>query len=85
MRKFEYTVTDPEGLHARPAGALVRKAKQYVSRITVSANGRECDATRLMTLMAMCIRCGTLVTVSIEGDDEEVCEAEMKLFFEQNL
>lgn len=27
MKKFEYTITDPVGIHARPAGLLVKAAK----------------------------------------------------------
>ena len=70
MTEFDYIITDPIGLHARPAGMLVKKAKNYASRVTIAANGRECDATRLMSLMAMCIRTGAAVTVRIEGPDE---------------
>ena len=85
MTEFEYKITDTEGLHARPAGLLVKIAKSYESRITVLANGRECDATRLMALMAMCIKCGTLVRVCVEGGDEQACADEMEAFFKQNL
>ncbi len=85
MQKFEYTVTSPEGLHARPAGILVQKAKSCASHITISANGKECDATRLMALMAMCIKCGTTVTVTVEGDDESSCASEIEEFFRQNF
>ena len=85
MTEFSYTITDNAGLHARPAGLLVKKAKQYTSRITVAANGKECDAVRLMALMAMCIKCGTCISVRIEGGDEEVCAREMEAFFHENL
>lgn len=85
MVEFEYKITDGIGLHARPAGLLVREAKKYSSRITVSANGKESDATRLMSLMSMCIKCGTLVKVTVEGEDEQTCVAELKSFFENNL
>lgn len=85
MKEFEYKITDETGLHARPAGMIVKEAKKYSSRITLFANGKECEATRLMSLMAMCIKCGTIVRVSIEGDDELRCFEEMKKFFEQNL
>ena len=81
MKEFEYKITDPAGLHARPAGLLVKQAKNYSSRITVRANGKECDATRLMSLMAMCIKCGTAVKITVEGDDEETCAAELEKFF----
>ena len=85
MKEFEYTITDEIGLHARPAGLLVQKAKKYNSRITVIANGKECEATRLMALMAMCIKCGTLVKVTVEGEDEQTCATELEMFFKQNL
>lgn len=85
MKEFEYTITDEAGLHARPAGILVKEAKKYSSRITLSANGKECEATRLMSLMAMCIKCGTLVKVRVEGEDEQLCAEELKTFFENNL
>ena len=85
MKEFEYKITDAAGLHARPAGMLVKKAKEYTSRITVCANGKECEATRLMALMAMCIKCGTVVRVTVEGEDEQACAAETEAFFKQNL
>ena len=85
MKEFEYTVTDAVGLHARPAGMLVKEAKKYTSRITLFANGKQSDATRLMTLMAMCIKCGTPVRVTVEGDDEAVCAEALQSFFENNL
>lgn len=85
MKEFEYKITDAAGLHARPAGMLVKKAKEYSARITVCANGKECDATRLMSLMAMCIKCETVVKVTVEGEDEQTCVTEMEEFFKQNF
>ena len=85
MKEFSYTVTDEIGLHARPAGALVKEAKKYSSRIVLSANGRECEATRLMALMAMCVKCGTTVRVTVTGEDEERCAKELEAFFCGNL
>lgn len=64
---------------------MVQKAKQFQSRITVCANGKECEATRLMMLMSLCIKCGTAVQVRVEGADEEACAAAIREFFEQNL
>ena len=85
MKEFEYKIKDEIGLHARPAGLLVQKAKGYNSRIMICANGKECEATRLMALMAMCIKCGTTVRVTVNGEDEQTCAEEMEVFFQQNL
>ena len=35
MVEFQYTVKDPNGIHARPAGELVKYAKKFASSITV--------------------------------------------------
>lgn len=85
MKEFEYTIKDEAGLHARPAGMLVKEAKKYACRITLSANGKECDATRLMSLMAMCIKCGTTVRITVDGEDEQKCADELRAFFEYNF
>lgn len=85
MQHFDYVIRDEIGLHARPAGLLVQEARKYKSRITLSANGKTVEATRLMALMGMCVKCGTSVSVEIIGEDENSCAAALKAFFEQNL
>ena len=53
MKKFEYVITDEVGIHARPAGVLVKEAKKYESKIMVSANGKSAEATKLMAVMSL--------------------------------
>lgn len=36
MQKFSYVLTDAEGIHARPAGELVKQAKGYKSKVMIS-------------------------------------------------
>ena len=85
MKDFTFEIRDAAGLHARPAGALVKEAKKYQSRITLSANGKTASAGRLMALLSMGLRCGTAVRFEIEGEDEEECAAAVRAFAEQNL
>ena len=85
MQKFDYVIQAAVGLHARPAGMLVKEAKQWQSRITVTANGKQCEATKLMALMGLCVKSGATVTVEIDGEDEVACLAAMRSFFENNL
>lgn len=75
MREFEFTVKDPIGLHARPAGRLVKEASKFASRIVLEANGKSVEATHLLALMGMRIKSGTVVKVTVEGTDEEPCAA----------
>ena len=85
MKSFNYVITDEVGLHARPAGLLVKEAKKYASKVTVSAGGKNADATRLMAIMSMGVKQGTEVTVSVEGEDEDTAVAEIEKFFKENL
>ncbi len=85
MKSFEYTIKDELGLHARPAGMLVKAAKALDSEITVTKGEKSAGASRLMAIMGLCVKCGDTVTVTINGGDEEVTEAAMKKFFEENL
>lgn len=36
MKEFKYTITDPEGIHARPAGELVKVCKEFACKITLT-------------------------------------------------
>jgi len=85
MSKFEYTVTDPNGLHARPAGLLVKKAQSYANEITVECNGRSAGMKRLLSLMGMGIRCGDTVTVTVEGENAPIVAAELQTYLKENL
>lgn len=85
MTSFMITVGHESGMHARPAGELVKMARQFESRITVTANGKAAEATRLMALMALGINKGHRVQVCAEGIDETAACAAMKVFFETNL
>ena len=57
-------LADPEGLHARPAAALVRLAAGFDARVTV--NGA--DASSLLRIIALGLRHGEQVTVRAQGD-----------------
>lgn len=86
MKQFQYTVTDPMGIHARPAGILVKAAKALDSTITIAKeDGKSASATKLMAVMGLAIKAGNTVTITVEGGDEEAnCQA-MEKFFQENL
>lgn len=50
MKEFNYTITDPEGIHMRPAGELVKVAKQFESKITISRMVRWVTARKYLQL-----------------------------------
>ncbi|MBD5098822.1 MAG: HPr family phosphocarrier protein [Clostridiales bacterium] len=86
MKQFTYTITDPVGIHARPAGLLVKAAKALDSTITIAkADGKSAVAVKLMALMGLGIKQGETVTVTIEGGNEDANAAAMEQFFKENL
>ena len=85
MKSFEYTITDPVGIHARPAGILVKEVKKYSSTITIAKGEKSVNALKLMALMGMGIKQGDTVQVNVEGPDEDVAAAEIEAFFKANL
>ena len=85
MQQFSYVITDEIGIHARPAGMLVMVAKNFKSKITLNGKEKTADATKLMAVMSMGIKCGDTVEVSIEGEDEAAAAAALETFFKENL
>ena len=85
MKQFAYVITDPVGIHARPAGLLVKEAKQHESKIMLAKDGKSADATRMMSVMGLGVKCGDTLTVTVEGADEDAAVAAMQAFFQENL
>lgn len=85
MITFQYTIKDELGIHARPAGMLVKEAKKYESKIKIKKDSREVSASQLLGLMSLSVKCKDGITVIIEGSDEEIAAEKMKQFFEENL
>ena len=85
MKEFTYKIKDEVGIHARPAGYLAKKSKEFESIITIEKNGKKATASKLMAVMSLGVEQGDEVTVTIEGSDEEKALTEIKKFFEENL
>ncbi|MGN0774339.1 MAG: HPr family phosphocarrier protein [Candidatus Ventricola sp.] len=85
MIEFVYTIKDPVGIHARPAGLLSKEGRKYKSAITVEKDGTAVNVLKLMALMKLGVKCGETVTVRVEGEDEAVAGPAMEEFFKANL
>jgi phosphocarrier protein len=85
MKEFNYTIKDAVGIHARPAGQLVKLAKGLDSTITITKADKTVNVTQLMKLMGMGIKCGDTVNFKIEGGDEEASAKAIEDFMNANL
>lgn len=85
MKTFHYVIKDEVGIHARPAGELVKEAKKYASTITITKGDKSAVATKLMAVMSLGVKCGEEITVSVEGDDEDSTVEKIKTFLEETM
>lgn len=85
MRSITYVITDRVGIHARPAGIVVKEAQKYESEILVHRGEKQADAKKLMQLMALGVKGGEEINVSAKGPDEEAACAAMENVLKENL
>ena len=85
MKEFSYVITDREGIHARPAGLLVKAANRYASSITLAKGDKTGDAKRIFAVMGLAAKKGETLTVTVEGSDEAEAAAAIESFLKENL
>lgn len=85
MKTVEYTITDELGIHARPAGLLVKEAAKFASSIKIAGPKKEVDAKRIMGVMSLGVKQGDTVCLTIEGEDEAAAAAALEQFLKDNL
>lgn len=85
MQQCSYTIQDPYGMHARPAGQLFRMAREFECDVTIQCKGQSCSLKELMHLMALGIMQGDTVTVQAEGKNEVECIEKISQFLNANV
>ena len=85
MKEFTYTITDPEGIHARPAGLFVKAAAAYPCTVTIIKDGKEADAKRILGVMGLGVKQGQAITIRTDGDQEAEASEALEKFFKENL
>ena len=85
MVEFKYVITDPEGIHARPAGELVKAAKEFNSKISIEKDGKSGDCKKIFSIMALAVKSGNEVTITCVGDDEAAACERIQQFMKDNM
>ncbi len=86
MQKFNYTIKDESGIHARPAGIIVKEVKATGCTVMIEKEGKPAiDATRMMALMGLGIKCGETISVTVEGENEEAVAKQLEAFLADTL
>lgn len=85
MKKFTYQITDPQGIHARPAGMLVQEAHKFSSAILIHRADQRADTKRIFAVMSLAVKQGETVSLELSGSDEDAACAAMEAFFKEHL
>lgn len=85
MRSFIYTIKDEQGIHARPAGLIVKEAKTFRSEIILKRGNDMADLKKLFAVMGLAVKKGEEVTVTINGDDEDEAANNLESFIRINF
>lgn len=85
MKEFEYKIKDKFGIHARPAGLLVKEASKYQSSAIMECKGKTADGKKIFSVMSLGIKQNDEIKIKIDGPDENEAYEGIKSFFENNL
>ncbi|MEE1114732.1 MAG: HPr family phosphocarrier protein [Eubacterium sp.] len=85
MKTFTYVIKDEHGMHARPAGELVKLVKTLASKVTIVKDGKSANAKSTLAIMSLGAKQDSEVTFNIEGEDEEAAAAALEKFMTENL
>ncbi|MDB5008141.1 MAG: HPr family phosphocarrier protein [Mucilaginibacter sp.] len=81
----EYTITAPQGLHARPATTLIRLTKSFKSSISLKKADKVVRLNSMLNILSMGIKGGENISILIEGDDEISAADAIDQFFKEQL
>ena len=85
MKEFQYTITDPEGIHALPAGDMVKLAKGFACSVIATGNGQATDCKKLFGLMSLGVKRGQTLTITCDGPDETTAITAFERYLSDNL
>lgn len=85
MTELKYIITDEQGIHARPAGFLVKLAGEYPCNITIGKEDRFVDAKRILGVMSLGAKKGDEITVKADGENETDAIKAIEKFLNENL
>jgi len=85
MIEMRYVITDELGIHARPAGMLVKQCIGFECAIQIGTEAKMVDAKRIMGVMGLAVKHGTEVIVTFDGTDEKEAAEAVEAFLKANL
>lgn len=71
MVKQKVMITNPSGLHLRPAGNLCKEASKYDAEVEFAYDGVIANAKSVLSVLSACVKCGEEIELICNGEDEQ--------------
>ncbi len=81
----DHIILAPQGLHARPATTLIRLAKSFKSIISLKKGDKTIKLNSMLNILSLTINGGEIITIIIDGEDENEAETAISQFFTEQL
>ena len=85
MKTISYQITNPLGMHARPAAFVAQACVNLPSQITFSFGGKTADGANVLQLIGLGARNGSVLEISAEGGNEEEALQKVLAVLEEKL
>jgi len=85
MISKDYIITSAEGVHARPATALVKLTKNYKSVISIKKGEKIVKLDSLLNILSLAAKGGETIFIIAEGEDETAAMEAIDQFFNEHL
>ncbi|MBU3143264.1 HPr family phosphocarrier protein [Clostridium sp. CF012] len=85
MYEAEIVLMNEQGLHARPASIVVKKASKFTSHINLIKDGKEYNAKSIINILSMAALKGDKLKIVASGDDEVKAVEELRIVIEKEI
>ena len=83
MKSAKTTIQSPVGMHARPAGELVKLVKSFAdSKISIANSVKTVNAASILSILSLGLKQGSEIEVKVEGGNEDAVLGEVISFIE---
>jgi phosphocarrier protein HPr len=81
----EFAIQNPLGIHSRPAGQVMKKAKSFPCEVSLIKGVKQVNAKSIVGVLALEMRYGDKVTLITAGEQEEQALNEIGFLLESVL
>lgn len=85
MVQVEAIIQNEHGIHCRPTALIIRSIGDYAGRIEVVCEERRSNPRSMLGLMSLGLAKGTLITIEVDGPDEQAMADKLKVLFETHF